>query len=304
MFAAAVLASAAIFHGAPATNAPWFASLEQGGAFCSGSLIAPDRVLTAAHCVQGAGPGSFDAHIGGSARAVKAIYFPPTYRLIPSPVEPDVYSASGSVNDVAIVILKQPVTDVAPLPVATTPAAVGEPTMTVGRGTTDADGELPARALQATQRSIDCSSLYPPSLLHTKLHLCTQDPTPTKAQACAGDSGGAGDGHPRRRAAGRGRGHLGRRDARARVRRRPGGRLRAPAPARRAGHRPGAQGGRALQHQRGADRHARASCHRGSWLPRSTTFKIRYFKRGGRKACRVTARTPGGWSDKESYNEV
>src|SRR6478672_10408236 len=106
MLASVLIASASIFHGAPA-ELPAFASLRQGGAFCSGSLIAPDRVLTAAHCVQGAGPGSFDAHIGGTARRVKAIYFPPTYRLIPSPVEPENYSASGSVNDVAIVILKR-----------------------------------------------------------------------------------------------------------------------------------------------------------------------------------------------------
>ena len=303
MLAAAVLASAAIFHGAPATNAPWFASLEQGGAFCSGSLIAPDRVLTAAHCVQGAGPGSFDAHIGGTARRVKAIYFPSTYRLIPSPVEPDDYSASGSVNDVAIVILKQPVTGVAPLPVATTPATLGEPTMTVGRGMTDANGEPPAQALQATQRSIDCSSLYPPSLLHAKLHLCTQDPTPAKAQACAGDSGGpvmvtrdgvlqvAGvvtwGGETLGRECGEGPADVSERLL--------------PHASLVTGPVPKAAAPYSTSAVR-IDRQGR--CHRGSWLPKATTFKIRYFKRGGRKACRVTARTPGGWTDKESYNEV
>src|SRR5690242_8512196 len=102
MLAAAVLASAAIFHGTPAQNAPWFASLEEGGAFCSGSLIAPDRVLTAAHCVQGAGPRDFRVHIQGRALDVKAMYFSTNYRIIPSPVEPDVYSASASINDIAV----------------------------------------------------------------------------------------------------------------------------------------------------------------------------------------------------------
>src|SRR5690348_7907896 len=110
MLAAAVLASAAIFHGTPAQNAPWFASLEQGGAFCSGSLIAPDRVLTAAHCVQGTGPRTFQVHIQGRALAVKAMYFPRNYRIIRSPVEPDVYSASASIDDVAIVVLNVPQT--------------------------------------------------------------------------------------------------------------------------------------------------------------------------------------------------
>ncbi len=303
MLAAAVLASAAIFHGAPATNAPWFASLEQGGAFCSGSLIAPDRVLTAAHCVQGAGPRSFDAHVGGRARAVKAIYFPANYRIIPSPVEPDVYSASGSVNDVAIVILKQPVTGVAPLPVATTPAADGEPTMTVGRGTINADGEVPAQPLQAIQRSIDCRGLYPPSLLHTKLHLCTQDPTPAKAQACAGDSGGAvmvaRDGVPQVAAVVTWGGEtLGREcgegpaDVSERV---------LPHAALVTGPVPKAS----APYSTGAVRIDRqGKCHRGSWLPRGATFKLHYFKRGGRRACSVTARTPGGWAEKESYNAV
>ena len=133
MFAAAVLAFAAIFHGTPAENAPWFASLEQGGAFCSGSLIAPDRVLTAAHCVQGSGPRSFQMRIAGRALDVKAIYFPPKYRTIPSPVEPDVFSASASIDDMAVVVLKARQTTPT-LPVAATPPALGEATTTVGIG--------------------------------------------------------------------------------------------------------------------------------------------------------------------------
>ena len=106
MLASVLVASAAIFHGAPATNAPWFASLEQGGAVCGGSLIAPDRVVTAAHCVQGPARQLRRAHRRQRPRG-QAIFFPPTYRVIPSPVEPEVYSASASVNDVAIVILKR-----------------------------------------------------------------------------------------------------------------------------------------------------------------------------------------------------
>ena len=37
---------------------------------------------------------------------------------------------------------------------------------------------------------------------------------------------------------------------------------------------------------------------------RGATFKIRYFRRDGHPACAVTARTAGGWADKDSYNEV
>ena len=37
--------------------------------------------------------------------------------------------------------------------------------------------------------SAACHDHYGADLLHPALHLCTQDPTPNGAQACAGDSG-------------------------------------------------------------------------------------------------------------------
>ena len=94
---ATTLAVAAVFHGAPVppAEAPWFVSLTARGPFCGGALIAPDRVLTAAHCVQGAGPGDFHVRVGGQRRELRGAYFPTRYRMIPSPVEPPTPSASG-----------------------------------------------------------------------------------------------------------------------------------------------------------------------------------------------------------------
>ena len=80
-------------------------------------------------------------------------------------------------------------TDVPTLPIAATPPADGEPTITIGVGATGPDSFGSDSPLQANQLARDCSSLYPPALLHAKLHLCTQDPTPNQSQACPGDSG-------------------------------------------------------------------------------------------------------------------
>src|SRR3954454_20881263 len=139
MLVSAVLATAAIFHGSPAPLAeiPWFAAMyEDGGPVCRGSLLAPDRVLTPAHRVQGTAPGDYAFRINGTTHEVRGAYFPANYRIIPSPLLPLVYSASASANDIAIAVLAEPVTDVTPVTIAATPPADGETTLTVGRGIT------------------------------------------------------------------------------------------------------------------------------------------------------------------------
>lgn len=49
---------------------PWTVSLintQDNEHFCAGSLIAPEWVITAAHCIQGAGPKGIDVFIGGNS---------------------------------------------------------------------------------------------------------------------------------------------------------------------------------------------------------------------------------------------
>src|SRR5690349_9701019 len=74
MIPARLLATAAVFHGTPfpPEQSPWLVSLTTRGPYCGGALIAPDRVLTAAHCVQGADPGRVSVRLAGRRVAADA----------------------------------------------------------------------------------------------------------------------------------------------------------------------------------------------------------------------------------------
>jgi hypothetical protein len=322
---ATTLAAAAIFHGAPVPPAevPWFVTLTTRGPFCGGALIAPDRVLTAAHCIQGSGPGDLHVRINGRRREWVGSYFPTGYRLIPSEIAPDVPSASASINDIAVIVLRRPVTDVAPVPLAQAAPADGAATLTVGRGTTSprsGPSSVPLGAYQVVVPSAECGAIYGSTLFHPALHLCTRDPSANAAQACFGDSGSpvlAGGllagvvtwgGETLVRDCGEGPADVSERALPHLAL------LTGPAPRRLAPY---------------AERRVRVRrsgrvrrCVIGSWHPAGARFTIRWFRRDGesitplagsgrtrvvqrgRIGCTVTARTAGGWATEESYNAL
>jgi secreted trypsin-like serine protease len=177
---------------------------------CTATLIAPDRLLTAAHCVEGTDPDRSYAIVGADAHDVISVPEAARYPL------KGVSSARGfklafpfahkrpqnatAVNDVALIVLARPVAGITPVAIAgPADAALEQPgraARLLGYGVLAARADDPfplAPALQAGDLSLisrtDCLRAYPHAVQPTDL--CAQDLGPgALTQPCPGDSGG------------------------------------------------------------------------------------------------------------------
>jgi hypothetical protein len=118
-----------------------------------GILIAPRWVLTAAHAAPMQGMEG-DVSIGGVSRKVKRVITYPRYKTLPDNVVKEflasgdpskVYAFLDSSNDIALVELMSPVTEITPVPLYRGNKEAGMTAELVGKGATGngAEGQIP-----------------------------------------------------------------------------------------------------------------------------------------------------------------
>ncbi|HEY4178257.1 MAG TPA: serine protease [Kofleriaceae bacterium] len=162
-----------------------------GDWFCSGTLIADQWVLTAAHCVldeQTLQPETDPMHVrfgateinsgsGGTVVAVAEVHYNPGY------------NGDAWDNDIALLKLAAPVTNVTPSPLYRTQLATGSTVTEVGYGASSnnqhSDGAGLLRKVDKT--TVACSGANDPTILDANL-VCMN--AGDGSGSCYGDSGG------------------------------------------------------------------------------------------------------------------
>lgn len=161
------------------SKVPWFVP----AGICGSTLIAPDRLATAAHCVDPVALADLEEiRVGRELRRGVAIAFPPTWRE---------RSGGFARDDVAIIQLDRPVTSVTPVPLATTAPSklriLGQ-----GKRAWDAPtGSSPLR--QATLSTLSgpaCGRQWKGTKYAKRFEAKSEVCASGKASVCAGDSGG------------------------------------------------------------------------------------------------------------------
>ncbi|WP_228818958.1 S1 family peptidase [Nocardia transvalensis] len=214
-------------NGSPVNDpavAPWVATLAPLGddelfltATCGGALVAPDRVVTAAHCVDQMDPSLLRVHINarllsrdpGIVRGVRGISALPGYEILPTPATPGSAENGSARDDLAVIVLDAPVDNVAVLPIADHRPEPGQPVTFYAHGNTGKevafdDPEYRSDVLHGGDLQVishsDCAAATPATVDENSV-VCAQDFSDSPVTGCWRDSGSPmvsyTDGEPR-----------------------------------------------------------------------------------------------------------
>ncbi len=181
----------------PPGRTPWMAALidADGEQFCGASIVAPDEILTAAHCVSDVHAADVTVMAGTTDLTDEAAQVVPVREIRVHRG----YQEATSRNDVAVLLLRRPLTlgprvqPVALVDATTQPAllAAGAPVMVMGWGaTSDRRETYPTRLRAASLRIVADSTCWAEweGGIDGATMLCGG--SPSHADACGGDSGG------------------------------------------------------------------------------------------------------------------
>ena len=163
---------------------PNVVALEVGNALCTGTLIKPDWVLTAAHCVQGVAPSRIKVHFN----TVDALRIPgKVVGAVQAIAKPSFNINDLGSNDIGLIQLSEKVTDIKIVPVNLDPAKapVGTKVTMVGYGksSTTSTGTVGVEFV-VQQTSVSCSGAG-----GSDANLLCYNQTSGTGK-CEGDSGG------------------------------------------------------------------------------------------------------------------
>jgi secreted trypsin-like serine protease len=197
----------------PIADVPYVVWLPNG---CTGTLIAPDRVLTAGHCLDGYSAGGFSVLVAKDGNALHGSKSPYETAIANGGIPARGFSVHPkfkesfpfahkspenaiALDDVGVILLAQPVTGITPvkLPAAGggTDETVGETGSLFGYGITlPALNSIPKSLRTGDMKVISsatCAKAYPHAIIASEI--CGEDLAHKRAPwitACPGDSGG------------------------------------------------------------------------------------------------------------------
>ena len=175
---------------------PFMALVLVGNSLCGGTLIDPDSVLTAAHCVTDANgnvraPSAFTLYVGKAN--LNKLKKSNRYHVV-SVFRYEEYNPVSFQNDVAVLKLNRAVSGVSPIPIVEPDSdeyqAPGQGVVAAGWGTTSVNKIKISMQLRAVQLAVDsdatCTTSYPDGFDEVTM-MCASAPG---RDSCKGDSGG------------------------------------------------------------------------------------------------------------------